>query len=820
MGCREDHPPLETCPQCELEPFVRNHFFTGKMMGAGEFAAETLYHSAKMRHHNARLHGWGVVCGLKVKQHPSEQCRERYVVVEPGSALDCCGREILVAQDEILDLREHPRVRDEVTDPRLHTLQVCVRLRECPSESVPVLYDECGCDDEQCAPNRILESFELDVLVDPPLAGVELAGERALGAFAATDRHGVAGFAGASAAGKISLVDPASDERVFLLDPAHRSMLTIAPGRAVRALALSADGNFVLAAVVQPGAPCRVRIYQAADGVEVVPAPADAAHFDIPGSDQTSVLYAAAGTGAAGLQVYVQGSGKLFRWAPDTDKGLQAAAPAEFTLEAGLSGVAASEPGTALFGITPADGAGNRKVKQFTLGASVAVREIAATGKPEALAPFELGTPARPMLAIASREEKRVYLVDLDAPPATPAVQVDLQYPPAFVGATGSGDDLWLHAFEEHGGEAYVQSISLAPLAAPGGEPLAAAARSAGRGTRHIVVLLPRGQAGTLAATRLAESDCADHLWKQLGECPECETPECVVLATIPGYQRGMKLLDLPAAPGDLANRIARIDNKLGRRLLASTATLQSWLECLQLKGGVPGPAGAPGIPGAKGDKGDRGDPGAPGTPGPKGDTGDAGPPGPGLELDLVRLDRISWNHDAETNALTPATLLNSTAQLWGLYIHFTGRVTAKDQGWMSLLPNAVEVLIPSQGVVFDGTKRNSFLESRETPARYCFCDATGVIVPCRVAGGRIQEISGSVSDTWAFVLSSSAANALTSLRYFRIKVRGDFFLDDDGRAIDAEHARAELPTGDRPRNSKHGIQGGLFESWTWLIQR
>src|SRR2546430_10941131 len=104
MGCLHDITTSGTCPQCEFEAFVRNHFFTGKMMGVGEFATETLYHTEKMRHHNVRLHGFGVVCGLKVKQHPSLECRKRYVVVEPGSALDCCGHEILVPDEEIVEV--------------------------------------------------------------------------------------------------------------------------------------------------------------------------------------------------------------------------------------------------------------------------------------------------------------------------------------------------------------------------------------------------------------------------------------------------------------------------------------------------------------------------------------------------------------------------------------------------------------------------------------------------------------------------------------------------------------------------------------------
>jgi hypothetical protein len=169
MTCHHEHPVLETCAECEFDAFVRNHFFTGKMMGAAEFATETLYHADKMRHHNARLHGAGAVCGLKVSQHPSVECRKRFVVVAPGSALDCCGREILVTQEEIVDIAENRDVAALRGDNRLHTLQVCVAYRECPTEDVPVLYDECGCDDTKCAPNRILESYGFDVLVDPPL---------------------------------------------------------------------------------------------------------------------------------------------------------------------------------------------------------------------------------------------------------------------------------------------------------------------------------------------------------------------------------------------------------------------------------------------------------------------------------------------------------------------------------------------------------------------------------------------------------------------------------------------------------------------------
>jgi hypothetical protein len=157
------------CPQCECEPFARNAYWTGKLMLARDFVDEQQFVVRKFRHHNQHLHGWGVVCGLKVVQHEQEQCRDRFVCIEPGTAVDCCGHDIVVCEQTCLDLLALPAIKklqeDEDTDP--HTIQICIRYRECDTEDIPVLYDECGCDDARCAPNRILESYQFDVIVDP-----------------------------------------------------------------------------------------------------------------------------------------------------------------------------------------------------------------------------------------------------------------------------------------------------------------------------------------------------------------------------------------------------------------------------------------------------------------------------------------------------------------------------------------------------------------------------------------------------------------------------------------------------------------------------
>jgi hypothetical protein len=55
----------DSCPECSIAPFTRNHYFTGKLMQVGDFDTEQRYGVDKLRLHNRVLHGWGVVCGLK-----------------------------------------------------------------------------------------------------------------------------------------------------------------------------------------------------------------------------------------------------------------------------------------------------------------------------------------------------------------------------------------------------------------------------------------------------------------------------------------------------------------------------------------------------------------------------------------------------------------------------------------------------------------------------------------------------------------------------------------------------------------------------------
>lgn len=78
----------------------RLRYFSGQLLQAEDFRDEQDYILDRIRFHN-RLHGHGVVCGLAVvpTDPPSGA-----VVVQPGVALDCCGREIVVRTPTEIDL--------------------------------------------------------------------------------------------------------------------------------------------------------------------------------------------------------------------------------------------------------------------------------------------------------------------------------------------------------------------------------------------------------------------------------------------------------------------------------------------------------------------------------------------------------------------------------------------------------------------------------------------------------------------------------------------------------------------------------------------
>jgi hypothetical protein len=87
----------------------RVNFFHGMILTAADLAAEQEYHR-QMRYLHNRLHGYGTVSGLEVSV-----TRGR-VRVEPGLAIDACGREIVLTRSSTLPLEPHRNARAWVRD--------------------------------------------------------------------------------------------------------------------------------------------------------------------------------------------------------------------------------------------------------------------------------------------------------------------------------------------------------------------------------------------------------------------------------------------------------------------------------------------------------------------------------------------------------------------------------------------------------------------------------------------------------------------------------------------------------------------------------
>lgn len=149
---------------------ARNHYFTGKLLVERDFTDEQSYMLEKQLRHNAVLHGAGCVSGLRVKQHPEPARRSDFVVIEPGMALDRYGHEIWVRQEEFFNVQQclnETVAAATLTDGKEHTLQILARYKEYFTEQVPAFFDDCG-DGTSSQPNRVMESYDFAVVLDPP----------------------------------------------------------------------------------------------------------------------------------------------------------------------------------------------------------------------------------------------------------------------------------------------------------------------------------------------------------------------------------------------------------------------------------------------------------------------------------------------------------------------------------------------------------------------------------------------------------------------------------------------------------------------------
>lgn len=164
------HGQRKRCGVCEIPYFERNNYFYGKLMTVRDFFAEQCYFNDKRWLINRMILGWGVVCGLDVQpkdDSPGE------VIVTPGLAIDCCGREVLVCDEQVVELLPEPSECHEQKEEEQgkKTFVICIEYRECKTE--PVHLPSVACDQKEKGEfNRIRDSYRITVKrpeeVEPP----------------------------------------------------------------------------------------------------------------------------------------------------------------------------------------------------------------------------------------------------------------------------------------------------------------------------------------------------------------------------------------------------------------------------------------------------------------------------------------------------------------------------------------------------------------------------------------------------------------------------------------------------------------------------
>ena len=260
------------CPACEEDGFARNAWFDGRIVTAADLVTEQDYMLTKHRRHARLLHGQGVVCGLRVVQHPNPDCRAQWVVVQPGSALDCCGREVRVDQPTLFDLRaaflrawQAAHGKATPPDAAAHRIEVVLRYAECPAEPVPVLFEGCAPGGQACLPSRVVEGFELDLLLDrpppdPPEAGASLSWLATIGA------HGAMRVRLHAASGRAFILAGDAATTLLVADLSTGAVLgTMADAGAVPLdLAVSPDGQHVFVAVAPAAGDPEIRVLDSA----------------------------------------------------------------------------------------------------------------------------------------------------------------------------------------------------------------------------------------------------------------------------------------------------------------------------------------------------------------------------------------------------------------------------------------------------------------------------------------------------------------------------------------------------------------------------
>lgn len=168
--------------QCDHNDYKRNLYFHGKLMTDRDFREEQIYHIEKRKLLNKMLHGWGVVCGLKIE--PTTPSPGSSVIIKRGLALDCKGNEIYVPVEYTLNVADIIKIIKssssskfqsgtadecaEIEEGESKKWYVVIKYHEIPTDLAPVYAPGGGCEEKVCEPSRTREGYCIDLLDTKP----------------------------------------------------------------------------------------------------------------------------------------------------------------------------------------------------------------------------------------------------------------------------------------------------------------------------------------------------------------------------------------------------------------------------------------------------------------------------------------------------------------------------------------------------------------------------------------------------------------------------------------------------------------------------
>lgn len=611
------------CLECGSPPQERLNYFTGQFLAERDFRDEQKYWLGKHRQHNRYLHGWGTVCGLRVVPHPTPECQDRFVIIEPGLALDCCGREILVREKVYVDVPKLLALSANEADSKGQHLLFSLCYDECKTEVVPALYSECGCEEARCEASRVHESFKVKVRrVDnlPKLCCCEPVGVRLKWA-TTINLKGATRVALDSKGQRLYVLNSANAGQIMVYDTEHFCQLLAidVQGRGVD-MAIDPKGQFLYVlrfkSAPAPG-DYSLQVIQVKDAADQDLNPPVLIKFSgnmdalplSPGPSTSPPKLAVADGRVYALDPNAQPNKKVIIW--KTDINTPGTVPgnaifSEVPTGPNPSDVAVSPDGTWLFVAETGQAPADKKITGFKV----------PTLNPDGQGtnyPFTiLEVPAllavsgdSQRLFVATEGSNKVRAFRIQEPTGTTAGFSEIgsgadarSDKPVALTTSPSGKWVYLLAKEVNGTKGLIRLVNIEKIEAdsahalsdpvtvvPNPQDLALDATgrrlyAAGKGIDD-----PHA-CGGVSVLEVEEDQCQEIFWRAVYGCPQCSEEICVPLAAIRDYRDGMRMTD-----GEINNRI--------RPLAPSTETLRQVILCALESGvGKQGPEGAKGVDG------------------------------------------------------------------------------------------------------------------------------------------------------------------------------------------------------------------------------